>query len=486
MGALRGNGVGKDILIFSDGTGQFGGLKPDQRLSNVYKMYRAMRPGPESPIRYTDQIAYYNPGLGAGEVQGWSFRRIRNFLAAAVGTGIDDNIIDCYTAIMQYYEPGDRVLLFGFSRGAYTVRSLANVMHLCGVPTRMPDWSALPPSGPRLRSIARDAVKSVYGHGAGMARDRQPYLEQRLEKGRRFRAAYGSEPPPDEENIRGNVQPDFIGVFDTVAALDNAAVSRAFGLAVTSLFALAWVSQDEQWPAWITIMLAVLGGFGALWFLGLLASQIRFFEPDPAHPLRWYRPWDWPRILKYTHFARWSRKNYDRWLDETVGHARHALSIDENRADFAQVDWFAYRDLPEHHVSQPPWLEQVWFAGCHSDIGGSYLELESRLSDIALQWMVAELERCRPGIRVRHEILHTSPDTLGQQHEERVFEKIGAIAFRWRVRPRTVDPAQPLHPSVIARLEADQVPHPDAMRPYRPEPLRHHPQASKYYSGKDR
>ncbi|MFX0547620.1 T6SS phospholipase effector Tle1-like catalytic domain-containing protein [Roseovarius sp. S1116L3] len=108
----------KNILIFSDGTGQIGGVRPDQRLSNVYKMYRAMRPGPSSPINPAEQICFYDPGLGAGEVGGLTLKRIRNVLSAAVGTGIDENVIDCYEKIIANYEPGDRIILIGFSRGA--------------------------------------------------------------------------------------------------------------------------------------------------------------------------------------------------------------------------------------------------------------------------------------------------------------------------------------------------------------------------------
>ena len=99
----------KNILIFSDGTGQVGGLRPDQRLSNVYKMYRAMRPGPSSPINPKEQVCFYDAGLGAGEVGGLTLQRIRNILSAAVGTGIDENVIDCYEKIISYYEPGDRI-----------------------------------------------------------------------------------------------------------------------------------------------------------------------------------------------------------------------------------------------------------------------------------------------------------------------------------------------------------------------------------------
>lgn len=217
--------MAKNILIFSDGTGQFGGLKPDQRLSNIYKLYRAMRPGPSSPIKPFEQVAYYDPGLGAGEVHGFTFTRLRNILEAAVGTGIDDNVIDCYEKIISYYEPGDKVMLFGFSRGAYTVRALANVMNLCGIPTKMPNGSPVPIYGPALRKIAEDAVRYVYNHGAGHPRGHEIYGWQREEKGKRFRAKYHSAPTDGKPDVQGNVQPDFIGVFDTVAALGSGVVT---------------------------------------------------------------------------------------------------------------------------------------------------------------------------------------------------------------------------------------------------------------------
>lgn len=162
--------VGKTILIFADGTGQLGGIRADQRLSNVYKMYRAMRPGPDSPIKPCEQVAFYDPGLGSGEARILTPGYVRKVFEAALGTGFDQNIIDCYAAIIRHYNPGDRVCLFGFSRGAYTVRALANVMNLCGVPTHGGNGRPLPRFGPPLRAIAAEAVRKVYNHGAGSAR----------------------------------------------------------------------------------------------------------------------------------------------------------------------------------------------------------------------------------------------------------------------------------------------------------------------------
>jgi uncharacterized protein (DUF2235 family) len=54
----------KNIVIYSDGTGQDGGVRPEQRVSNVYKMYRASRVAPETAIDPREQVTFYDPGLG--------------------------------------------------------------------------------------------------------------------------------------------------------------------------------------------------------------------------------------------------------------------------------------------------------------------------------------------------------------------------------------------------------------------------------------
>ena len=64
---------------------------------------------------------------------------------------------------------------------------------------------------------------------------------------------------------------------------------------------------------------------------------------------------------------------------------RHAVSIDERRAFFRQ-------NLIHEPVPTSQNLKQVWFAGVHSDVGGSYTEAESRLSKIALRWMICEAQ----------------------------------------------------------------------------------------------
>ena len=55
----------KSILIFSDGTGQAGGVTFDENRTNIYKLFRATRCGPDSPINPAEQVAFYDPGLGS-------------------------------------------------------------------------------------------------------------------------------------------------------------------------------------------------------------------------------------------------------------------------------------------------------------------------------------------------------------------------------------------------------------------------------------
>jgi uncharacterized protein (DUF2235 family) len=164
----------KRIVICADGTWND---PEDENPTNVLRVARAVKPIASDATR---QVVFYDWGVGSyhSKVRGGAF-----------GVGIMKNIQDGYRFIVQNYHPGDEVVLFGFSRGAYTVRCLAGLLNNCGIlkrskADRIPEAFRLykkrntPPSSP----AAGDWRKShTYGEGRGVV--------------------------------------DFIGVWDTVGAL---------------------------------------------------------------------------------------------------------------------------------------------------------------------------------------------------------------------------------------------------------------------------
>jgi uncharacterized protein (DUF2235 family) len=469
--------MGKNILIFSDGTGFAGGYTPDEARSNVYKLFRATRVSPDTCIDPKLQIAFYDAGLGSrakGEaikLKWW--RRVYNLLSRATGLGITQNIIDVYAEIIRVWQPGDRIYLFGFSRGAYTVRCVGGVLKYCGVPTavRVGRGQTRPLQRDRksARRIAAEAVKRVYQHGSSMRGD--PQREERELRAMRFRAKYCS-----GDGQISNTAPYFIGVWETVETLG--AGMLALGMVAGAYEALCAVTAGAA---------ALMTGlhFGA-WFalLGLGA-------PMAAYAAACWRYGGWVSL------ARYRMAFYDTKLNYAVRYARHALSIDENRRRFNCVPWEEERS---RHALPPagggtPRVRQLWFAGNHADVGGGYPETESRLSDIALSWMVEEATSLPQPILIDNSVLKLYPDAAALQHDERkafnaawphwlieVCERVfGRHSFGWRERRRTIAYDALLHPTVLERFKLPGVLVYGDIVPYRPRALRHHDEVKGFW-----
>ncbi len=159
----------KNIVIFSDGTGQEGGTDHN---TNVYRLFNLILD------RSSRQISFYDKGLGTG----W-----RKATGNIAGRGFSKNVIQCYEFIFQNFEHDDKIFLFGFSRGAATVRSLAGFIHLFGIL-------------PRSRSELIKEAWKIY-----KIKD----AKTRKERADEFVSL--------NHTMWANVQ--FLGVWDTVAAL---------------------------------------------------------------------------------------------------------------------------------------------------------------------------------------------------------------------------------------------------------------------------
>ncbi len=472
--------MGRNIVIFSDGTGARGGVFVDENRSNIYKLFRATRCGPDSPINPTEQVAFYDPGIGTlppgSGFLGSLGQRLYNLISQALGIGITRNIIDCYAAIIQLYRPNDRIFLFGFSRGAYTIRCLAAAICKCGIPTRLGENAPMKYDQATARKLAAEAVRKVYQHTSSWVRERATpdqigLLDQRDAIAARFRKKYGS-----DQGGGANVYPHFVGVFDTVASLSNPIALAGLVAAGIVLMALAsWIAWlvmpllfGMRWDWWAMFGISTAGTLGLSYLFNLL-TRVRVVHMPPEYP--WW---------KTLHLTERRMTFYDQTLNANVSFARHAISIDEARYSFQRVPWgdpLVWKD------TTPQWFEQLWFAGNHSDIGGSYPENYARMSDISLGWMVEAAKQA--GLKVNDTILQLYPDAAGPQHDENkssVF-KYAAALDRWLGRNglRAIGHDFPLHSSVLQRFEAGPVLHYDVVGDYRPENLREHDKCKRYY-----
>ena len=164
----------KRIVICADGTWND---PEDENPTNVLRMARAVKPIAE---HNTKQVVFYDWGVGS------YYAKVRG---GAVGFGIMKNIQDGYRFIVQNYNPGDEILLFGFSRGAYTVRCLNGLLNSCGI---------------LKRTNAKHIPKAF-----DFYKKRGAKPSSQAAKDWRKAHSYGTD--------RGAV--DFIGVWDTVGAL---------------------------------------------------------------------------------------------------------------------------------------------------------------------------------------------------------------------------------------------------------------------------
>lgn len=165
----------KNIIICSDGTWQ---SPESDHSTHVLRLAEGIAPHTPSGDQ---QVVFYDWGIGSEHDR---------LAGGLTGRGIDKNIMDCYRFIVHNFDEGDALYLFGFSRGAYTVRSLAGLIRNCGI----------------LRRAYADQVGRAYR----LYRQRSKASAPSESRAGAFRAKYSV---ADETRIH------FVGVFDTVGAL---------------------------------------------------------------------------------------------------------------------------------------------------------------------------------------------------------------------------------------------------------------------------
>jgi len=301
----------KRLVCCLDGTWN----TPDQagNPTSVTRIMRAIRPVDADGIQ---QIVFYDRGVGTG---GW-LNRLRG---GALGRGLGENVRDAYRFLVNNYQPDDEIHVFGFSRGAFTARSLCGLIGRIGL---LPDE----------RAYTTEDAWNVYRSPA-----EDPERRAKLDA----IAAHAN----------ADVRVRLVGVWDTVGALG--------------------IPND--------------------WFTWNMRRRYAFHDTQLGHG---------------------------------IDHAFHALAIDERRGPFVPTLWRLPPGeiLPATDEAVPDEtrtvVEQVWFPGVHTDIGGGYAD--NRLSNAPLDWMI---RRVRQTTRLAfHEGTLPGHDALAPAHESRTLQYLAS------------------------------------------------------------
>ncbi|KOG99922.1 uncharacterized protein DI49_1369 [Saccharomyces eubayanus] len=123
---------GKNIILCFDGTRENFGPQP---FTNILKLYRLLENSDDS-----EQVCYYQPGIGSVGFDAvvdvrrrLTFSHLQNLLDSMFAFSLDNHICSAYLFLMKYFEPGDKIYMFGFSRGAFIARVLAGMIERVGL-----------------------------------------------------------------------------------------------------------------------------------------------------------------------------------------------------------------------------------------------------------------------------------------------------------------------------------------------------------------
>lgn len=463
-------GSSKNIVVLSDGTGNAGGIANG---TNVWRIRQALKlvhqgtdkpPGGANadgtPDEPREQVVIYEDGVGTE-----TFRPLA-ILGLGFALGITRDLQTLYSRLMQAYEPGDRIYLFGFSRGAFTIRVLAYILYRCGLADICYQQNGLRKrrSPEQVEYVAREAIGAYkLRHLGADTRFRQQYgiPAKRIRDRHCYEISSEQWPEPNEEG-QGRVPIHFIGVWDTVDAV---------GIVFDNL---------NQWILWFWRRITRIPGLSFLRF-GLL----NYHRPDRSRAGRSIACPVWSGVETLSRSfplsdstktrisdrkRRWSVKEWPTWEDDDLHQyiqaAFHAISVDDERRTFHPVLWLEFnrnrlkppgvtdrispdQDVqyerkcpPNEQPEEPPkaghgcWgllkeVEQVWFSGVHANVGGGYPK--DQLSLVALSWMLrnaSKYELLLNGHRTRFE---EQQDPLGRMYDSR-----SGAAMYYRYKPRSV------------------------------------------------
>jgi len=326
----------KNIVICSDGTGN---TANKARGTNVFKIFEAVDVyGHTVHPSLTRQVAIYDDGVGTS-----NFKPLK-LAGGAFGIGLGRNVRQLYAELARVYVPGDKIFLFGFSRGAFTVRTLAGLITNCGIIDR---------TKCRNDACLNAKVNEAYSEYRGRYRTKQ--RRHKMADNEQFVIFRNRHAVVDDAHaINGLVTIEFIGVWDTVDAV------------------------------------------------GLPFAGRRIIN-------NYIYPYKFP----------------DHKLSKQVKKACHALAIDDERLTFHPEIW-------DEEGEKDGRIEQVWFPGAHSNVGGGYPK--QGLSLVSLYWMMKKAKAA--GLRFSK---YDWTFVRDHQHPfDKLYDSRAFFALYYRYKPRDI------------------------------------------------
>ncbi|MEL6450849.1 MAG: DUF2235 domain-containing protein [Pseudomonadota bacterium] len=202
------------IVVLCDGTWN----SPDMKdTTHVHALSQMLADTPDQKVKYFDGVGVNDPKEEGGTFVGRGFNKV---FGGATGFGLGKKVKEAYTFVAENYKDGDEVYLFGFSRGAYTARSVAGMIRKCGI---------IEDTSPRA---VRKAFRLYRKTGDHNAPDRLLIREERAAMSPHFATS-----EKDRDTRKGGPVPivniAFVGVWDTVG-------QRGIPTQLFGIFARIW------------------------------------------------------------------------------------------------------------------------------------------------------------------------------------------------------------------------------------------------------
>ncbi|EME88399.1 uncharacterized protein MYCFIDRAFT_127396 [Pseudocercospora fijiensis CIRAD86] len=359
----------QSLVLCFDGTGnKFQGGQAD---SNIIKIYGLL--DRNDPTQYH----YYQPGIGTyvetsslsrkstyGRVKSW-YSKAKD---QAIGTSFGEHVMAGYRFLMRFYNDGDAIYFFGFSRGAYTARFLAQMLDYVGL---------LSAGNEEMMRFAWKTFSKWQMRSEDTAAERAN-KQKTFEFMQNFRQTFS----------RPVVRIEFLGLFDCVNSVPQ--------------FESAWMTRTRfpQTSARVIRHAVAIDERRAKFRQDLLSERRQTHPSHHHHMEQWHlqipgekgkltKKQSIQRTLSQPHF----RAKQRRRMAIDLGPASSSVSV--NSGDVVRHNP-RDDDSDGGEEDERQDILELWFAGQHGDVGGGWTlnENEERpISDIALSWMVREARK---------------------------------------------------------------------------------------------